>query len=168
MLLPLILLLNLLPPLAPHVSASLSSTFSRLPPFFSLSSFSFAFSSASCSARRQCANASWHILQLRVTVQPGCDRTATSLGIAAHGLCTVAGFLQDLHNVEPEDSVDHLSQTDENQFMTPTITEDSRERSLVLHFILFRRFHTNQERPGLTITTTTVRSSPCFNCYNNI
>ncbi|KAM9322092.1 transmembrane protein 14C-like isoform 1-T1 [Pholidichthys leucotaenia] len=36
-------------------------------------------------------------------------------------------FTTDLHNVETEDSVDHFSQTDDNQFITPTITEDSRE-----------------------------------------
>ncbi|KAM9408783.1 uncharacterized protein KZ484_001170 isoform 3-T3 [Pholidichthys leucotaenia] len=34
---------------------------------------------------------------------------------------------RDLHHMETEDSVDHMSRTDENQFMTPTITEDSRE-----------------------------------------
>ncbi|KAM9364821.1 uncharacterized protein KZ484_011003 [Pholidichthys leucotaenia] len=34
---------------------------------------------------------------------------------------------EDLHRVETEDCVEHLFQTDENQFMSPAITEDSRE-----------------------------------------
>lgn len=47
-----------------------SSSFSRLPPFSPPLLLLLSFC-ASCSARRQCANAPWHILQLRVTMRPG-------------------------------------------------------------------------------------------------
>ncbi|KAM9377525.1 uncharacterized protein KZ484_009863 [Pholidichthys leucotaenia] len=54
-----------------------------------------------------------------------------------------------LYPVETEDCVEHLSQTDENQFMTPTITEDNRED----HWSSLQPFQDVSYQPGLILSS---------------
>lgn len=73
---------------------SLSSSFS--PSFFLCSRLLSLSLRASCSARRQRANAPWHILQLRVTMQPGFAQWPHSdlpQHRCAEALCCGRGYL---------------------------------------------------------------------------